>query len=272
MAMHACIARLPRLIGLSLVLLPVALAASPAQAAPPVAPTLVGPSGVVEGSTLTFTWRASAGATFYFLHVNDPTASPRFTAWYPAGQACPADSATCSVSVTMSWGTGAGTWWVQAWNPEGLAWSTGTSLTLRFTPPAWSYQVPAAADRFQVVLGGTAVLDRETGLVWQRIPATGLALNWADALDYCVGSFTGGRGWRLPTVQELSSLALLPADHPFAPAARGVLFWTSTTRASDATKAFAIRPDPVAFSLLSVLKSDATSSHGWCVRAPGHSP
>jgi hypothetical protein len=272
MAMHASIARRPRLIGLSLILLLIALAASPGEAAPPAAPTLVGPSGVVEGSALTFTWRASAGATFYYLQVNDATASPRFTAWYPAGQACPADSATCFVPVTMSWGTGAGTWWVQAWNPEGLAWSAGMSLTLRYTPAAWSYQVPVA-DRFQIVLAGTAVLDRETGLVWHRSPTTGFAVAWASAVDNCLTFDIGGRfGWRLPTAPELTSLGVLAAGHPFAPAAVGVKFWTATTLTSAPTKALAVTHFVGSLGLDYPLKSDNTDYHLWCVRGPGRDP
>jgi hypothetical protein len=266
MAMRASIARLPWLIGLSLVLLAVALAASPAQAAPPVAPTLVGPSGVVEGSTLTFTWRASAAATFYYLQVNDATASPRFTAWYPTGQACPSASATCFVPVTMSWGTGAGTWWVQAWNPEGFAWSAGMSLTLRYTPPAWSYQVPAVADRFHLVLGGTAVLDRETGLVWQRIPSPS-AYSWTSAVNVCqINSVGGAWGWRLPTLPELMSLGPLPAGHPFAPAAMGLYFWTLTAPAENASQAVAVSHDVGSVNFAYPLKSDSANYRRWCVR------
>src|SRR3954467_14198402 len=34
-------------------------------------------------------------------------------------------------------------------------------------PPAWSQTLPAA-ERFQLVLGGAGVLDKETGLVWEK--------------------------------------------------------------------------------------------------------
>ena len=40
-------------------------------------------------------------------------------------------------------------------------------------PPAWSQSLPAP-ERFQLVLGGAGVLDKETGLVWEQTPAAGL--------------------------------------------------------------------------------------------------
>jgi hypothetical protein len=167
----------------------------------------------------------------------------------------------------MSWGTGAGTWWVQAWNPEGSKWSTGMSLILSYTPPAWSYRVPAAADRFQVVLGGNAVLDRETGLVWDRTPVTVFASTWAASVDSCPSFSIGSRlGWRLPTVQELTSLGYLPAGHPFASAAIGVKFWTSTTLAADPAKAHAVTHNVGSVGFDTPLKTNDTTYHIWCVR------
>lgn len=83
------------------------------------------------------------------------------------------------------------------------------------------------------------VLDRETGLVWSRNANLIGAYNWLDANTNCRGFELGNRaGWRLPTVEELSSLIdpsqtplALPAGHPFINVqyGQGVLaYWTST--------------------------------------------
>jgi hypothetical protein len=53
------------------------LLAGTIEAAPPGASTLIAPTGVVGGSALTFAWQAVPAATFYYLQVNDATASPR---------------------------------------------------------------------------------------------------------------------------------------------------------------------------------------------------
>ena len=93
--------------------------------------------------------------------------------------------------------------------------------------------------RFKVLrqFDGAAVLDKETGRVWEQSPSTdtfcwtasascpgtGLA---PDALSYCYQLQVGGRkGWRVPTIEELASLVdisqgspttpALPAGHPF---------------------------------------------------------
>jgi hypothetical protein len=64
------------------------------------------PAGVIGGSTFTFTWQAADGATFYYLQVNDATASPRLMLWCPAAMACSGGSATCSATLTVGWAAG----------------------------------------------------------------------------------------------------------------------------------------------------------------------
>ncbi len=74
-------------------------------------------------------------------------------------------------------------------------------------PPVWSQDLPAA-ERFVLVLGGAAVLDKETGLVWEQAPNSDQA-SWLAAQPFCNDRTVGNRkGWRLPTVQELASLVV----------------------------------------------------------------
>ena len=85
------------------------------------------------------------------------------------------------------------------------------------------------------------VLDKETGLVWARdMNLAGARLTWNNALNFARNSTLGNRmGWRVPTVEELSSVVdpsqsfpVLPAGHPFINIEDGEpgfgLFWTST--------------------------------------------
>ena len=103
--------------------------------------------------------------------------------------------------------------------------------------PTWSQKLPANK-RFVLVLDGEAVLDRETGLVWEKSPDT-TKRNWNDAVIYCYNKEVGGRkGWRLPTVEELASLVdttqsnpALPSGHPFQNV-QSHYYWSSTTGAS----------------------------------------
>jgi hypothetical protein len=111
-------------------------------------------------------------------------------------------------------------------------------------PPAWDKVIPQGQSRFKLLaqFDSEAVLDKETGLVWERAPSPD-AIPWTGifggAVAVCYGRSTGGRrGWRLPTVEELSSLVdpnqtdpALPDGHPFT----GVLnegYWSITTTPS----------------------------------------
>jgi len=113
-----------------------------------------------------------------------------------------------------------------------------------YATPSWDQTLPAAT-RFVVLanLASQAVMDRETGLVWERTPST---LRFANQLpagsfggsyaqERCFDLEIGGRkGWRLPTVAELASLIdrtqsspTLPVGHPFVIGADSN-FWSST--------------------------------------------
>ncbi len=82
------------------------------------------------------------------------------------------------------------------------------------------------------VQGGT-VIDRATGLVWQRVD-DGKARTWEESLHYCQAITLGHhRRWRLPNAKELQSIVdydRIPAIAPaFSLSQPNAYFWTSTT-------------------------------------------
>lgn len=127
----------------------------------------------------------------------------------------------------------------------------------------WGRQYPAT-ERFEVLaqFGDVAVLDRETQLVWERVPSSKL-LPWGSAFAACLPKTTGGRkGWRLPTAEELTSLqdaSVLPPGHPFE-GVQHEAFWTATSH-PEIAYAFAVFG-----SGGSAFHSKSTSHRAWCVR------
>src|SRR5215472_10717911 len=108
-----------------------------------------------------------------------------------------------------------------------------------YATPSWDQTIPCTAttncSRFVVLsnFSNQAVLDRETGLVWEQAPTANAGLTWTGAFQVCNRKPVGGRmGWRLPTVSEMGSLfqgavsltgggflfleTSLPAGHPFS--------------------------------------------------------
>ena len=82
-----------------------------------------------------------------------------------------------------------------------------TMKTLDEIPPTWRLILPAE-QRYVIVMNGEAVLDKETGLVWERSPHLEEG-NWAFAVGRCHSRSTGGRGgWRLPSMSEAKSLGV----------------------------------------------------------------
>lgn len=150
-----------------------------------------------------------------------------------------------------------------------------TMKTLDEIPPSW-HQILPAAQRFQFVLGNTSVLDKETGLVWEKQPQVS-AMKWSDALNYCYQPLLNKPrgGWRLPTIEELSSLfdtSQLPAVIPpgFFVGVSGV-YWTSTTDPRNSSNAYTI--DSGSGSVFPQAKTPITPvAVPWCVRGgAGHS-
>ena len=129
------------------------------------------------------------------------------------------------------------------------------------------------------------VLDRETGLVWERAPLsepTPPDTNWKTATARCLNLMLGGRsGWRLPTAEELQTLVdplaisppTLPEGHPFI----GVQFpgpgqqrhyWSASTRILET-------PD-IAWAWTTNFATGRSSTdqkiglnYYWCVRGAG---
>jgi hypothetical protein len=138
----------------------------------------------------------------------------------------------------------------------------------------WDQNLPAAT-RFVILaaFNSDAVLDKETGLVWEKAPQTETA-TWNSARFACTGNTTGGRkGWRLPSVHELNSLVdpsvafpgpTLPPGHPFL-IVQSALYWSATTLAEDPR--YACFVDFGSGGVSTLFKS--RSFRVWCVRG-GH--
>ena len=116
------------------------------------------------------------------------------------------------------------------------------------------------------------MLDRETGLVWEKSPDTAL-INWTDARLSCPNKNVGGvgrKGWRLPSFPELASLVdsnnsapALPTGHPFTNIGAGG-HWSATTNAEAAALAWLVNflDGSVGFYGEKTL----SGGYAWCVR------
>lgn len=137
-------------------------------------------------------------------------------------------------------------------------------------PPAWSQTLPAD-ERFVLVLGGAAVLDKETGLVWEQSPDDTANRIWRSAQSFCNIRTVGNRkGWRLPVLQELASLVdpsisfpgpTLPVGHPFSNV-QSSNYWSATTLADSTSFAWFV--NLTAGGVFDDLKD--LSHFVWCVR------
>jgi hypothetical protein len=168
---------------------------------------------------------------------------------------------------------------MKAGNLEPLAGPGPTMKTLDEIPPTWSQKLPAA-QRFAIVLDGEAVLDKETGLVWEKSPKVRLPpwdqylYDWTQASGSCTTSYVGGRmGWRLPTIQELASLndpsvpspgPALPQGHPFINV-QSDKYWSATTNAYDTTLAWTVNFYYGGY-FAALTSSKSTLLNVWCVR------
>ncbi len=150
-----------------------------------------------------------------------------------------------------------------------------------YASPSWDQQIPAA-QRFIVLSNwnNQAVLDRETGLVWERSPASILRTDWFSAISGCEGLIVANRlGWRLPSPQELASLIdptqtspALPAGNPFQGiigiGIEGSRYWSAATTEADASSAKAVEFSNGSITALAKIPPlpIQQGARFWCVR------
>ena len=126
-------------------------------------------------------------------------------------------------------------------------------------------------------LSDDLVLDRETGLVWTRDANLIGQHNWLDANTLCREFALGNRsGWRLPSIEELSSLVdlnqadlALPVGHPFINVQYGsgvYAYWTSTNHENPDAAAWFVNFWRGAGPHLTGLANKSIQGHVWPVR------
>ena len=136
----------------------------------------------------------------------------------------------------------------------------------------WDRKIKSAKQRFKVLteFNSEAVLDRETGLVWERKPSTE-NMAWSNARLFCAQKAVGGRGgWRLPSFSELASLVdpgitssapRLPIGHPFIDVQPDT-YWSATLFAEHPGFALTVLFNFVGGSNAPILVTDANTGAG----------
>lgn len=146
-----------------------------------------------------------------------------------------------------------------------LALSLAPSLAAAAGPPTWDKAI-AATSRFKPALGGAALLDKETGLVWDAAPAQASYYSFATAQAHCGGLVLGGRaGWRVPSLEEMLSLAVPRPGAPFV--YQSDYYWTATTVAGAPASGWIADLTQATPAPLSLTKGNTELV--WCVRG-GH--
>jgi hypothetical protein len=154
--------------------------------------------------------------------------------------------------------------------PASAVDASGNPVPTKMTPPSWSQKLPTA-ERFELVLDGAAVLDKETGLVWEKAPSTATFL-WIVALSFCNNLQLGGRmGWHLPTVEQLATLVdpsvsppgpTLPTGHPFSNV-QPSYYWSATTVEVATIYAWDVN---FRYGFEGLDLKEYRDYHAWCVR------
>ena len=142
-----------------------------------------------------------------------------------------------------------------------------TMRTIDELVPSWGKTLTSSggctSQRFTCVMGNAAVLDHETGLVWERVPFTPLE-GWLSAATYCPTLDSGGRfGWRVPSVDELSSLLFADYPGPFDLGNQnGLSFWSTTVDQVNTSRRWVV--DFV--GTFHWLDTGSATARVWCVR------
>ncbi|MDT7041193.1 DUF1566 domain-containing protein [Candidatus Nitronereus thalassa] len=174
---------------------------------------------------------------------------------------------------------------VLAGNLEPSAPPAPTMKTLEQVSEIWDRALPADdtsdpcnSSRFTCVLGGSAVRDNETGIVWERSPSAFPSASWATGMETCANKFVRvddgieKKGWRAPSFNELASLIdrtavspKLPPNHPFSNI-QSFWYWTATSFTEDSSQAWAVLLGAGVLTKLSKSRDDVLV---WCVRGGG---
>jgi hypothetical protein len=137
----------------------------------------------------------------------------------------------------------------------------------------WDQNLPAA-QRFVILaaFNNDAVLDKNTGLVWEKSPAT-TANPWGLARSTCLNKNVGGqKGWRLPAIAELTSLInpsvpssgpALPPGHPFTNVL-SLTYWSASTVTDNPANGWTV--NFVSSDAVSNLNQKTDTFRLWCVR------
>lgn len=133
----------------------------------------------------------------------------------------------------------------------------------------WDSNYPSAS-RFITAFPG-AVLDKNTGLVWEQAPDATLR-QWLAVTRDCLNKNVGGTvGWRLPSIVELKSVQDPSLSPPFLATGaflgvQSAIYWSATTWVADPTNyAWATT---FSSGLVHPLLSNGNLALAWCVRGP----
>jgi hypothetical protein len=187
---------------------------------------------------------------------------------------------TCGLSLVCAFGI-----CVASTSPADAGGAGGQGRAAVMPVPTWDRQIEGPR-RFQVLrdFDDDAVLDRETGIVWERVAGDTNGdqvvtipddeLDWGSAKMHCLEKDVGDRkGWRLPTLHELLSLIVpsvpnddapkLPEGHPFIDVQSPGNYWSVTTHAGDPQNAWVV--DLFGNALFGQIDPFAVA-FVWCVR------